>query len=283
MKNAELIALMIANTNKTRNLRTYGKKWFSGARRICDKVATKIGKMIALIQDNIDRGRIINGKEQALLIYNFQPLFANTTSTLITFDMVVKPIEQIDNTHDLSGMPLQIVVDSVSGDVMNNARALVKMGLTDADFYEDIQNPITYGNYSEYQAVCSFITLRYTGSDHVNTDDIFSGRLDHTPFIQASIAFDSFVEARTYLESNWANYCMVAEMNYPKENHAQMLAQCIIGPHIIKLIHPHKPQVEVSKMLTTTPREHRIDDEVHRLLDAAKEHEAIPDFGIATL
>jgi len=280
MKNAELIALMIANTNKTKNLRTYGKKWFSGARRICDRIATKIGKMIALIQDNIDRGKIINGKTQSLLVYNFQPLFANTSVALVTFDMVVKPIEEINNTHDMSGMPLQLVVDIVSGDVMNNARAMSKMNLSGPDFHDDIQNPVLYGNFREYQAVASFIALRH--HNNVDADDIFSGKLDNTPFIQSTIAFDSLIEARTYLDNNWANYCMIAEMNYPKEHHSHVLASGLVGAHIIKLVHPHKPQIEVSHMLATFPKEHCVEDEVHHLLAAAKEHEAVADFGIAS-
>jgi len=281
MKNAELIALMIANTNKTRNMRTYGKKWYSGARRICDKVATKIGKMVALIQDKIDHGHIINGKNQSLLVYNFQPLFVDNTSSLISLDMVIKPIEQINNTHDLFGEPIQIVVDIVSGEVMNNAQALVNMGLTDDDFYEDTQNPITYGNYSEYHAICSYIALRYNGTESINADDIFSGRLDKSPMIQTSLAFDSFVEARDYLDNNRANYRMVAELNYPKEKHPYFLTKGVIGAHIIKLIHPHHPSVEVSTQMPTSPKEQCIDDEVHRLLDAATEHDPIPDFGIA--
>jgi len=281
MKNAELIALMIANTNKTKNMRTYGKRWFSGARRICDKVATKVGHMIALIQDKIDQGEIINGKEQALLVYNFQPLLANKHAAYVSFDMVIKPIEQINETHDLSGVPIQIVVDGISCEVMNNACAMINMGLTDVEFHdEDLQNPIHYGNYSEYPAVCCFIAIGY--HEKVPALGIFSGKYDNSPLIQNTRAFDSFVEARDYLENNWCNYCMIAEMNYSKEEHPAMLTRGVIGKRMIKLIHPHKAEVVVSSKQTVGPHEARVEDEVHRLLDAVKEVPSVPDFGYAT-
>jgi len=278
MKNAELIALMIANTNKTKNLRTYGKRWWSGARRICDNIATKIGHMIALIQDRIDHGEIINGKEQALLVYNFQPLFSDKSSVYVSFDMVIKPLSQIDETHDLSGIPLQLVVDGVSCSVMNNARAMLNMGL--AEFHEEEETPVEYGNYGEYPAVAAFLALR--NNVPVPAASIFSGNYDHEPVIQNSLAFDSFVEARDYLENNWCEYCMVAEVNYSKEVHAKMLAKGVIGKRMIKIIHPHEAYVEVSNKQTVGPHEARVEDEVCRLLDAAKEAPAVPDFGLAT-
>jgi len=277
MKNAELIALMISNTNKTRNLRTYGKRWFSGARRICDKIATKIGKMVALIQDRIDHGEIINGNEQSLLVYNFQPLLRDANALYLTFDMLIKPLEEIHDTHNLSGIPIQVVVDAVTGDVMNNARAMIQMGLSDMEF-EDFQNPKYYGNYIHYNAICSFVVLRH--HEVVRHEDIFTGKFDRSPLIQTSLAFDSFVEARDYLECNWAEYCMIAELNYPKEEHNTMLAQGKIGRHMIKLIHPHNPEVQVSTKITTEPREDRVDDEVSRLLDACHEPPSVSDFGL---
>jgi len=279
MKNAEFIALMISNTNKTRNLRTYGKRWFSGAHRICDKIASKIGKMIALIQDRIDHGEIIDGNEQSLLVYNFQPLLCVTNALYLTFDMLIKPLGEIHDTHNLSGTPIQLVVDAVTGDVMNNDRAMLQMGLSDIEV-EDTQNPIYYGNYTEYNAICSFMTIRH--HEAVRHDDIFTGKLDRSPLIQSSLAFDSFVEARDYLENNWAEYCMVAELNYPKEEHHKILAQGKVGHHMIKLIHPHNPEVQVSTKITTEPREDRIDDEVNRLLDATREPPTVSEFCIAT-
>jgi len=237
--------------------------------------------MIALIQAKIDQGEIINGKEQSLLVYNFQPLLSNSRAAYVSFDMVIKPIEQIDETHDLSGIPIQIVVDGVSCEVMNNACAMLNMGLTDGEFHEDdVQNPVCYGNYRDYPAVCSFVTLKH--HEKVPASEIFAGKYDKSPIVQNSKAFDSFVEARAYLEKSWCDYCMVAEMNYSKEEHSAMLATGVVGRRMIKIIHPHKPEVVVSGKQTVGPHEAHVEDEVHRLLDAAKEVPAIPDFGYAT-
>lgn len=46
MRNAEFVALLIANTNKTNNLRTYGEKWYSGSRKISDTFLSKVGHII---------------------------------------------------------------------------------------------------------------------------------------------------------------------------------------------------------------------------------------------
>lgn len=275
MKNAELIALLIANTNKTRNLRTYGRKWFSGARRVCDKVASEVGKMVALVQDRIDEGHIIDGTCQSLLIYNFQPLQMHTEATYITFDMVVKPIEQIHDTHTLVGEPVQLVVDIITCEVMNNAQALLSMGLYDS---AEISNPMFYGNYKDYRAVASFVAIRH--SEHIGHDEVFAGMYDKLPIMQDSVAFNSFVEARNYLEEHWEEYCRIAEMNYPKEEHEEVKASGVIGAHIIKLIHPHRPEVVVSDKLTTEPKEDRVDDEVERILEAQGEAPAESDFGM---
>jgi hypothetical protein len=280
MKNAELIGLMIANTNKTKNLRTYGKHWFSGARRISDCISTQIGRMVALLQDRIDKGEIINGKKESLLIYNFQPLFTDNVTHYVSFDMVIKPISEINNTHDLSGEPLQVVVDCTSGEIMNNAKALMKIGIPPSDA-DDTQKPTTYGSYKHYRAIASFAILRFPHND-VNLFDIMAGKLDRTSLVQSSLAFDSFVEAREYLSHDWENYCMIAELNYPKEEHPQRLLQGVVGRHIIKLIHPYKPQVvPANQQMVIGPKEERIDDEIHCILDAAKEHASKPDFGIA--
>lgn len=54
MKNSELIALLVANANKTKHIRAYSGKWHTGASRIPDKVLTKIGYILDLLQNNIN-------------------------------------------------------------------------------------------------------------------------------------------------------------------------------------------------------------------------------------
>jgi len=259
-------------------MRTYGKKWFSGARRICDGISTQIGKMIALMQDRIDHGEIIDKKEECLLVYNFQPLCSDNDVHYLTFDMVIKPIAEIDNTHDITGKPIQVVVDCNSGEVMNNAMAMLKMGLTDCP--SDVENPVSYGFYTNYRAIASFASLRYPHKN-ISPDDVLSGKLDLTSIIQTSVAFNSFVEAREYLKQSWAEHCMIAELNYPKEEHPRRLSQGTVGRHIIKLIHPHKPKVvQANRKMIIGPKEERIDDEIHCLLEAAQEISPTADFGM---
>jgi len=187
MKNSEFIALLIANTNKTKNIRTYGSKWFSGARRINDAILCKFGHIIALIQAKIDEGCIIEDKHnEHILLYNVQPLFCSDNKNgsdhvvngkkddigskplyevgadifYITLDMVVKPMCDVDNTHALFGTPMQLVVDAVTGEVMNNTKAMLLIGLIFPEDTDDSDDPpISYGSFHQYPAVCGFVAL----------------------------------------------------------------------------------------------------------------------------
>lgn len=95
----------------------------------------RVGHIITLIQANINKGKIINRATESLLLYNFQPLpceqqkEGEVGTLYLTIDMMIKPIAQINDTHKLDGRPIQLVVEAVSGEVMNNSQAMLQLGL----------------------------------------------------------------------------------------------------------------------------------------------------------
>lgn len=60
--------------------------------------------------------------------------------------------------------------------------------------------PESYGYYNNYPAICGFAVLEAEPSA-LQPSVFFSGTLDSSPLIQNSVAFDSIIEGRKYLES----------------------------------------------------------------------------------
>jgi len=267
MKNAEFVALVVANTNKSRNLRTYGRKWFSGARRLNDCVLCNIGHVIALIQANINLGKIINKHEESLLVYNIQPLGQeNTTSLYLTMDMMKRPIELIDDTQTLDGKPVQLVVEAVSGEVMNNTKAMLQLGLVCVDEL-DGDVPESYGCYKNYRAMCGFAVIEAEPAS-IQPCNIFNGAMDSSPLVQHCAAFDCIIEGRKYLESKGFADGWIAELVWPKEELPKIIASGI-SKYILKLI--SKESTLVSPREDCRMAEANVEDEVHNLRLAQKE------------
>ncbi len=61
--------------------------------------------------------------------------------------MVVKPFAERDNTTDVVGHPVQLIIDMHSTEVMNNSKGMLLMDMHDeADFIEDpaMEKPDSY-------------------------------------------------------------------------------------------------------------------------------------------
>lgn len=293
MKNADFVALVVANTNKTKNLRTYGEKWFSGARRVADRVLCKIGQVIALIQIRINEGKIINKDTECLLVYNIQPLLlaglspssvATTPdgdvngqySLYLTLDMIIKPYEEINNTHTLVGKPLQLVIEAVSGEVMSNARAMLQLGIILPEDVGPEDHIESYGSFKDFNAVCGYVAL--ASLTDLDPQVLFNGSLDDSEMVQNSAAFDSVVEASAYLRQLKQTLpvvtAVVAELTLPKEFLPVMLKGGL-SKYVLKLIDEDSilitPHPEVNKI------EARVDDEIKYLEMAKSEPDNNPE------
>jgi hypothetical protein len=285
MKNADFVALVVANTNKTKNLRTYGEKWFSGARRVADRVLCKIGQVIALIQVRINEGKIINKDMECLLVYNIQPLLLagaspssiatapdgngdgigkSQYSLYLTLDMIIKSFAEINNTHNLVGKPLQLVIEAVSGEVMSNTKAMLQLGIILPEDVGPEDHIESYGSFKDFNAVCGYVAL--ASPTYLDPQVLFNGSLDYSQTVQNSVAFDSVVEASAYLkqlkETLPVVTAVVAELTLPKE-FLPIILKGGLSKYVLKLID------EDSVMVTPHPEvnmmEARVDDELKYL------------------
>jgi len=305
MKNSEFIALLIANTNKTKNVRTYGSKWFSGARRIEDNILCRFGHVVALIQGKIDEGYILEDKDKEhLLLYNVQPLYwhdnntpknrtpiitrkkevgGNNTPTItrkkghenneeqslyITIDMVIKPMCEVNNTHTLFGAPLQLAVDVKSGEVMNNTKAMLQMGLILPEDLDPGDEPISYGSFFLYPAICGFVGL--SSDTYFSPNDVFSGLLDRSEMVLNACAYDSLTETLEGFRSAKNVFNWVGELKTHKEALPDLVREGI-SRNILKLISDGIDQIFVTPHPETRAVEARVDDQITRLREASEE------------
>lgn len=195
MKNAEFVALLSANTNKTKNLRTYSGCWISGAARAPDRITTKIGCVVALLQAKISE--ICNPVSQGLLVYNFQPIMFHNSVLYCTMDALIRPLAEIDDTAVKIGIPVQIIINCTTCEVCNATKGMLDMGLVTPEEVPDADPAKTFGNFAEYPAVCGFAAFSCLQS--LDYQPMFLGTLDRKHFVRTCTAHTSFVEARQAL------------------------------------------------------------------------------------
>lgn len=290
MKNSEFIALLIANTNKTRNIRTYGEKWLSGSRGISTTALCNIGHVIALIQHKINDGYILkNKRNECLLVYNIQPLLLQSEVKrpkpvdedlitpppflYLTLDMLKKPMSEIGETHSLVGTPVQLVVEAMSGEVMNPTKAMLQLGFIFSDDLEENDAPISYGSFGDYTAICGFAA--FASDTPFEPADLFTGKLDRSPVTLCCKAYDSILEAQKALrhmnlpspKCGW-----VGELSHPKERLKQMVARGMSN-HVLKLIEVEENIVEPTSNQAALHLEANIEDEISYLHSAMEEPE----------
>jgi len=270
MKSTEFIALLIANSNKTRNLRTYAGKWYSGAPRVPDSISTQIGHIVALIQAKINEGLICDRQQEGLLIYNFQPIIFSQKQLYCGLDMLIRPLKDIDNTHLKTGTPLQIIINGNTSEVMNMTKGLLEVGLITMDEVteESMEQSLSYGKYIDYPAICSFLAI--CSQNPLDIQSIFEGKLDRTTPIQTCTGYDSFVEAQQVLLEKANPYCYVAELIYSKEQLSKFLDEGI-GKHLLKIINLQQPSITVTPNPQVAKEEARIEDQVRLYNEAILE------------
>lgn len=183
MKNTEFIALLVAHANKTTHIRAYSGKWHISANRIPDEITTKIGYILTLIQNKITQRQLIK-PEQGLLIYNFESLFFENASThFYSLNMLIKPLSELNDTTKDMGKPLQLVINEKTAEILNTTKYLLDAGYLTPDEVaaEELEPPISYGNYGKYSPLCKFIAMRhYQPIDNIN--NIFEEKYHHRSY-----------------------------------------------------------------------------------------------------
>jgi len=278
MKNAEFISLLIANTNKTKNLRTFAGKWVTGAARVPNEITTQIGRVVALLQAKINEGLICKKDSEGLLVYNFQPILFNKSKTYCSMEMLIRPVEELDLTHLKTGTPFHIIIEGTTTEVCNATKGLLDVGIISAEeiVLEGMEPPRVYGKYRDFLAICGFVALGTKSP--LDPQELFAGQMDQSEEVQNALAFDSCVEARAHLDHVKAKYCYVVESIDPKEKFPEV-KQMGLSKVAIKII-----DLCQEKMLVTpnpiAQVEKSIGDEVKRHEEALHElatHTLCPD------
>eukprot|EP01111_Echinosteliopsis_oligospora_P008744 TRINITY_DN2473_c0_g1_i2.p1 TRINITY_DN2473_c0_g1~~TRINITY_DN2473_c0_g1_i2.p1 ORF type:complete len:225 (-),score=22.13 TRINITY_DN2473_c0_g1_i2:74-748(-) len=222
MKNAEFVALLIANSHKAKNIRVYSEAWVSGARRTPFSILSQIGRVVRLIQCRIDEGLFCDGEKEGLLIYNFQPLMFIEGHAHCSFDIIIRPMARLDETKELIGKPLQIAIDGVTHKVMNNTQAMIDLQLTTPEEAESegLEPPTVYGIYKDYLALTCF--LAFSSDSYFSANDLFHGRMNNSSSLSMKRSFDTFIEARTFLIKE-------ASVNGGRNNNGPKVAKFLVG------------------------------------------------------
>lgn len=197
MKNLDFIALLIANTNKTKRIRTYNERWHTGVRRCPDAITERIGSVVHILDDCIEQ---LCNCDEHLLVYNFQMTGIPDWEggVLCSMYMIVKSLSKIEETDKLIGRPLQIIVRD-NGEVMNDTRALLLLDCLDEG--EEVGNdvPILYGNFFDFHPLATFVAI-WRAKPFDSLRALFHGLYDQEPCIQEdSVAFDTIPHANFFL------------------------------------------------------------------------------------
>jgi len=145
MNSAEFLAL--ANANQTSQVRVYSQKWGS-IHSLPNEIASHIGSIMNFLQMQIEQGQFCK-KDEYLLLYNFQALQVEESAYLCSLDILIKPLSTLHQTDVLLGKPFQLVLNGTTGEVMNDAKALIEMGLSPEEDEQENENyPISFGHYT---------------------------------------------------------------------------------------------------------------------------------------
>jgi hypothetical protein len=245
MKNTEFVALAVANSVKSQRIRCYIGRWYTGASRLPCDFTVRIGSILSLIHAQIDQGKICS-RDEMLLLYNFQPLHIDCQHHLISIDLLVKPLTEIYETNKLVGRPVSLALNCKTGEVMNASQSLLLLGLISMDeiLEENMEEPIVYGNYHDFnEYVCYIPTLCEGNVDFISLCCDSIDDHSYSLFLNWPV-FYSFFEVKLYLVKMNIELNMVAEVLCPKDEFHRYSPE-EIRQRFIKLIDFRKSSVEI--------------------------------------
>lgn len=137
---------------RTKNVRIYSQLHDSlkSVELIPDKFTLKFPSIIAFIQEQSSN---LCGTGQYLLVYNFQIYFKEDAKDIYycNLDMLIKPMKDIEKTHEQTGQPLSLVVNCKTGEVCNAAKGAFEVAnyMMVAETENDTEEHISYGYYTD--------------------------------------------------------------------------------------------------------------------------------------
>jgi len=270
MKNAEFVVLLSANTNKTKNLRTFAGNWKTGAARLPNEITTRIGCIIALLQKRIDEGYLCNSATEGVLVYNFQPVLFRKDKLFCSLDMLIKPLLELDCTHLKSGVPVSVIIEANTTEVCNCSKGMLDVGLITPEeiINEKLDQPIVYGLYSDFEALSGYVAL--ISSTPLPIHKLFVGELDDQEAVQQARGFYSAVEAAEYINGK-GEYACVAELTCSKEKLPELKQKKLVGKSLVKLYDCNSKEISITSNPSVQSEEARIEDQIGQLQHALTE------------
>ncbi|MCE3238584.1 MAG: hypothetical protein K0R24_1565, partial [Gammaproteobacteria bacterium] len=268
MKSPEFLAIIAANANKTKNLRSYFGPWPSSINRVPDEIAGKFGRIVSFVQTKINEGYFCNKETEYLLIYNFQPLHLSPNKTIYySLDLLRKPASRIKHVKEKIGEPMQLVIQGKTGEVMNNSQFMVDVELATVEEIarDKLEPPTLYGNYTMYPAPCCFVVL--LSDELLSAELLFKGFYDESSIIQEGKVFENLLDARLMLAESQAVGRYIAEIAEAEEEIPRLKKQGL-GLETVKLMDYATNTVMVNIAPRLLCKEEPVEDELSRLEDA---------------
>jgi hypothetical protein len=273
MRNKDFILLLTANADKTKHVRVFSGKWYTGADQIPESLARNIGRLTTLLDSQVKNGMLCDPQKEYLLIYNAQPSGLCGDSQ-ITIDMLRRSRALIDDVDDMTGTPVHLVVDVDTGVVTNSTSALLKAGLIGEHdvSHENLEPPAEYGRMHDHPATTTFVTLESPLT--LDLDAIWSGAFDSKTGVQQLgrlTAFPSIADAFHHLQRK--SSCPtrgVLELACPLEKVDEVL-ETGLSKTVVKVLTPNTRTVHVTNNEEARKKEAVIEVELQRLAEAYPE------------
>jgi hypothetical protein len=267
MRNIDIILLLTANANKSEHVRVFSGRWYTGADRIPDVIAANIGKLINLIEAQINQGNLCNKDEESLLIYNVQ---LSGIDSQITIDMVRRSRQLLDCADNLVGSPVHLLIDMDSGMVRNPTSAMLHAGMISSEevVHENLEQPKEYGRLHDYAAPTTYASME-TDED-IDFDGIFHGAYDRSPNVEKLGNVSAHVtlqDAFAQLHSSPRSTRAVLEVAGP-ETELERIFAAGISKYVTKVLVPTSAKVKLSENKVAAAKEKLAHDEISRLFQA---------------
>lgn len=277
MKNADFVALLTANCNKTTNLRVYSRVWPSGARRVPTHILNRIGCLVSLLQKKINEKILCDPDTEGIIIYNFQPILVTEECKFCSIDMLIVPIKALDRTGELNGVPKHLVVDLTTSEVVNNTKSMLDLGLIDEEDIqaEAMEPPIVYGKCNDYEPTTCFMAL--ATSSPLTSDKVFAGFFDTSDLVKEAPCFDTHLEAQEYLRNNSLPNQLIVELSIPKCKKEETIERAGFSHVAVKTFSSELANIHGSSRPTVIMQEHKPEDEERLMLVARSEAEVSND------
>lgn len=228
----EIFKLLVTALSKfTPNIRGYTGRLGTGVHAVPDTIVSQIGKILFLVQEQINQGKLCDKHSQYLLLYNFQPAYLDDNLYICDLSFVIKPLANllnidVDDTLIITGITIQLALDGNTGEVFNSSYLQEKFDLLSIEEVESKQlpPPEVYGNYQTLEDTYCFAAVVCLNAFRTS-EELLDEKYSQTKMFLDSRAFRNYGEAETYLANRKELGRYILLVNCAKKNYPLILSQ----------------------------------------------------------